>query len=225
MSAKGPDRGIDGLEAQTLCAPLTLACSPRKYGNCDSAAALFAWAAFSDTASVTHLRSHPVSPCIACDACAGQDRISLHQQAVQGHTPLWKCPLGAKDDSAFLLQRLALASRLCIVAPIFFYHLPAQLKALLDRLQPVWLSTTDQGEGGGPFAPHLCHVILIAGRPRGDQLFTGSLLTLRHALAGLNIRLAEPLLLRGFDAPGSLAADSRAVCAIEEYAAEAGRAL
>ena len=208
-------------------APLILSCSPRQGGNSDAAASLFAHAVskaagLAETAPVEQLRRFRIEPCTACYCCAGQARASLYEQALQDTRPLWRCPLGLRDDSASLLRRLALTSSLCIVAPIFFYHLPAQFKALLDRLQPAWFAPSEYTTAG-PFAPRPCHVILIAGRPRGEQLFAGSLLTLKHALKGLHIRLEEPLLLRGIDAPGALLADEQAVLAVEDYAAKACR--
>ena len=212
-------------------APLILSCSPRQGGNCDAAADLFARAVsnasgLAEAAPVEHLRRFRVEPCTACDCCAGQSREALYGQALREALPLWQCPLSLRDDSARLLRRLALAPALCLVAPIFFYHLPAQLKGLLDRLQPVWLAPSDNGRiETDLFAPRVCRLILIAGRPRGEQLFTGSLLTLKHALKGLHISLAEPLLLRGIDAPGSLAADRQIVRAVEDYAAKACQGL
>lgn len=216
-------------EACGVATPLILSCSPRQGGNCDAAAEIFARAVseasgLTEAAPVEHLRRFRVDPCIACYRCADQSREVLYGQALRGTRPFWQCPLSLRDDSDHLLRRLALAPVLCLVAPIFFYHLPAQLKGLLDRLQPTWLASSKAGGlETDPFAPRVCHLILIAGRPKGEQLFAGSLLTLKHALKGLSISLAEPLLLRGIDAPGSLTADSQAVRAVEEYAAKACR--
>lgn len=205
-------------------APLVLSCSPRHGGNCDSAAALYARTVSAQAGGtglqVEYLRDFTVRPCIACGLCAGQSRERLYEQAARQTEPLfWQCPLSKHDDSAYPLKRLALASSLCIIAPIFFYHLPAQFKALLDRLQPVWLAPALPGtEGAAPFAHRRCRIILIAGRPRGEQLFTGSLLSLKHALAGLNIELEEALLLRGLDEPGALLANGESVFSLENYA-------
>jgi multimeric flavodoxin WrbA len=121
------------------------------------------------------------------------------------------------DGSAPLLRALSLAPSICLVAPIFFYHLPSPLKALLDRTQPFWLR-----RGTESFPPRTCRVILIAGRSRGKKLFEGSLLTLRYALKSLNIRLADPLLLRGLESPGDLLSSLAAVQAVLDYGRQAG---
>lgn len=205
-------------------APLVLSCSPRHGGNCDSAAALYArtlsTGADETGPQVEYLRDFAVHPCIACGLCAAQSRERLYEQAVRQTAPLfWQCPLSKNDDSAYPLKRLTLASSVCIIAPIFFYHLPAQLKALLDRLQPVWLAPALLGtEDAAPFAHRRCRIVLIAGRPKGEQLFTGSLLSLKHALAGLNIELEEALLLRGLDEPDALLTDKKSVFSVEGYA-------
>lgn len=52
-------------------------------------------------------------------------------------------------------------------------------------------------------------------------MFEGSLLSLKYALAPLGYSLAEPLLLRGYDKPGDLAADKDALARIALYACEA----
>jgi hypothetical protein len=63
----------------------------------------------------------------------------------------------------------------------------------------------------------------LAARARGEKLFEGSLLTLRYALAALNMRLAEPLLLRGLDGPGDLRGRPEAARAVIAYGEAAGR--
>lgn len=217
-----------------------LACSPRAGGNCDAAAKLFDEAyggrhdGESEKASVSFLRGHAVEPCIACNACgrmAGRlarrgtpltlASLAHGPEDGAGRFPPFGCPLTARDDSAALLHALATAPSLCLVAPVYFYHLPARLKALVDRTQSFWsLRLAELDVFAGQDA-RICHVILIGARPRGEQLFTGSLLTLKYALGGLNIRLAEPLLLHGLDEPGELAADQEMARRVRAYAEKA----
>jgi multimeric flavodoxin WrbA len=119
------------------------------------------------------------------------------------------------------------APALCLAAPVYFYHLPAAFKALIDRTQPFWAmasapvsppKNSSDGKlerypaGGGVLSQErpgrICHVILVGARHKGEKLFEGSLLTLRTALAPLGVKLAEPLLLRGLDEADALATDS-----------------
>lgn len=131
------------------------------------------------------------------------------------------CPLTAGDDSAALLGTLLFARSLCLIAPVYFYHVPAQLKALLDRTQALW---NFAAAGFRPFAgqpPKPCKVVFVAARKRGERLFEGSLLTMRYALKSLHYRLAEPLLLNGMEAPGDLAGDESACVRVRDYAGAA----
>ena len=222
-----------------------LSCSPRPGGNSDTAARLFAqgYAAIAGRDSQTvMLREYTVLPCIGCDACRRAIRAPLESdpgpetalydqarvKALFGQTedglgdglPRLGCPLAAKEHSAPLLNFLAEAPALCLASPIYFYHLPALLKALLDRTQPFW-HLNDMGIDCFRGGERTCHVILIGARPQGKRLFEGSLLTLKYALAALRIKLAEPLLLYGLDQPSALADDSRARKRVLEYAKQA----
>ena len=115
--------------------------------------------------------------------------------------PPFGCPLAAGDDSLPLYEALVTAPAVFVVAPVFFYHVPAHFKALIDRLQTFWR----MAEAGFPplveLPPRSCYPVLIAGRKQGERLFEGSLLTLKQAVKPLGLTLEEPLLLRGLDGP------------------------
>lgn len=181
--------GLSGLD------PFILSASPRPGGNSDRAAALFARGVAEVAGArprVTLLRRFEVRPCLACYRCR--------------HDPGGRCFLGGMDDSGALFGMLMRAPYLFLSAPIFFYHLPAQLKALVDRGQSYWL----RAEAGDPELASLperpAHVCLAAGRRQGDRLFEGGLLTLKYFLSIFHFRLAEPLTLYGLDGAGDLAA-------------------
>lgn len=214
---------------------LILACSPRAGGNSDAAARLFA-RSFAATAGgearTLFLRSLRVRACVACGGCARLARDIRAQRpdypdrpaAALGlftRSPAFGCPLCLEDQSAALLKDLASASGLCLVSPVYFYHLPAALKALVDRLQIFW-SLREAGLDVFTASERPCRVILIGARKRGDKLFEGSLLTLRYALAGLGFYLAEPLLLHGLDGPGDLEGEAGARERVTGYGALAG---
>lgn len=228
-----------------------LACSPRKGGNTDAAARLFAKgvarSGCGGVAEILYLRNYRVLPCVDCNACgryaarqaAGahtlQERRFLLEDLASGvsrpggKTPRpapFGCPLTRKDDSAALLRLLAEAPGICLVSPVYFYHLPAQLKALLDRTQPFWRYTETGVDLYAGRPRRHCFVILAGARPRGKRLFEGSLLTLSCVFRGMNAELAEPLTLYGLDGPSDIAAEAAAVERerIMAYGAEAGRA-
>ena len=188
--------------------PLVLGCSPRPGGNSDAALALFTQglAAAPESLAVRQLRDHQVLPCVACGSCARR--------------PGSACPFEQRDTSTVLLHALNTAPALCLVSPMYFYHLPAQLKALVDRTQPFW-EAWRHGMTTGPGFKRTAWVILLAARPKGQRLFEGSLLTLRYCFDALGIDMAEPLCLYGVDAPGDLAADPQCRAAVAAYAQNA----
>ena len=206
---------------------LILSCSPRPRGNCDAAAALFKTALDSSPGgqpnSLLSLRDYRISGCIGCDACEQWATSFLETEheftlsTEQGHTFLG-CPLSLSDDSRLIMQALATANELCIISPIYFYHLPSVLKALLDRLQPFWNLSQKKTL---PFSvEHQCKIILLGARERGENLFSGSILTLQYALQPLGFKLFTPLLLHGLDGPNDLAAADEKRQRITAYARE-----
>ncbi len=131
------------------------------------------------------------------------------------------CPLQGRDASAALFDALRAAPSLVLAAPVYFYHVPAQLKALIDRSQPWWMLRDvwkEKAPGGRP-----AQVILVGARPRGKRLFEGSLLTLRYWLGLFGFELAEPLTLYGLEGPDDLRNDEGGRLAVARYA-EAGAA-
>ena len=183
--------------------PLLLCASPRA-GNSLAGAALFR-AGFNRRAAAPllppalRLRDYPLAPCLGCEACARPDAA---------------CPQAAGDKSAELFRLLLAAPLLALASPVYFYHLPAQLKALLDRCQFHYRRALRE-KNTAP--PRPAFIMLIAARRKGRLLFQGSLLSLRLALGALNFRLEAPLLLRGLDGPEDLTAYPETQKSLELY--------
>lgn len=227
--------------------PFILAASPRPDGNCDAAARLFSRGfaegiranagAETELPAPVALREYQVHPCVSCGTCSRTDapcflpdldateHAGVAQRPPTRQRPAFGCPLTTRDTSVSLLTALLTAPVLCLVAPIYFYHLPAAFKALIDRTQPFWIMAEARDTRLAALPPRECHTILIAARERGEQLFSGALLTLRQALKPLRVSLSEPLLLRGMDAAGDLASRPDAVRAVLDYGRAAGRTL
>ena len=185
-------------------------CSPRRGGNSDAAAQAFAGGAAEAGGAVRFqaLRNLSLLPCQGCQACAA---------------PPHACPLARQDEAESFFAALLTAPVVCFAAPIYFYHLPGFFKGLVDRAQRYFALA----EAGSPLlaglSPRPACVILQAGRPKGEKLFEGSLLTLKYFLKTFRMTLAEPLLLRGKDGPRDLADDPAALEAVREYGRQAGR--
>lgn len=174
-------------------APLLLSASPRR-GNGDTIARLLCqWAREARPSlplEVRFLRDTRVLPCTACGFCA------THPE---------KCALDgtAGDQAGALLHAIRQAPRLIVVAPIWFYGPPAQLKALIDRAQTFW-------EAGNTVSAHgtsvqTAHLIFTAARQSGPRLFEASGLILRCFARQMGFVVpSDPLTLRGLDAPEDL---------------------
>ncbi len=147
------------------------------------------------------LRDHAVLPCVSCGHCAGHKG---------------ECPLTERDDSAFLFGALQSGSSLVLAAPIYFYHVPAQLKALMDRSQPWWMLRDRWCET--PPRRKNAHVILVAARPRGKRLFEGALLSLTYWLDLFGFDLAGTLTLHGLEGPDDLRENAEQRLSVTRFA-------
>lgn len=189
--------------------PLVLACSPRKGGNSDTAAALLAEGLTSAGATprLVHLRDLDLKPCRGCQAC--------------GRDPQHRCVLMERDQSEELFRLIMAAPMLFFAAPIFYYHLPAGFKGFIDRGQRYYEARLAGDPEISALPPRQAHMCMVSGRPRGEKLFEGSLLTMRYFLWPFNVTLGEPLLLPGYDAPGDLSGDESARARVREFASGA----
>ena len=112
------------------------------------------------TPRVLRLADYDVLGCIGCGACSRTGTCILANRPTPSGRPGF-------DE---LLAQVACADALVLVSPVYFAGPPSQLKAFLDRLQPLWaqryllkkrpLLPPDQrkplellavGEGGDPF--------------------------------------------------------------------------
>lgn len=101
---------------------LGIAGSPRRSGNTETLLDRFLAGAQSGGAEVekiiaAHLQVHG---CRACDGCWGDGQCVI------------------KDDLQEVEAKLVAADVIVLAAPLFFWGLPAQVKALIDRGQAQW---------------------------------------------------------------------------------------
>lgn len=97
--------------------------SPRRKGNSQVLADTFATAAREKGHEVTVVRvcDLKVSGCRACEGCWKKDGLPCVQQ----------------DDMQKLYPMLNLADMIVFAAPIYYFGLPSQLKAIIDRFYPL----------------------------------------------------------------------------------------
>jgi len=187
-----------------------LACSPRSGGNSDLMAHAFVQGvrAAGGKAEVTSLRDYSVLPCTACGYCAAEADAG--------------CLLAGRDNAEILFRQIEEAPLVCLLSPIFFYHLPAQLKCLIDRAQRYWVRRQRQlGKSSDRALDRPALVGLVAARPRGEKLFEGSMLTLKYFFDLFGIRIMDACQLTGYDQPEVLARDDAARMRLYEMGVKA----
>ena len=191
---------------------LILMCSPHAGGVSDALAGAFA-AGLEEAgggASRVALREHAVLPCTGCGACA---------------TPPHACVLAGRDEAEWLFSRFTEAPLVLLASPIFFYALPATFKAWIDRGQRFWAAhAAADGAGRGAMRPgdggKPVLAALAAGRPRGEELFSGALRTLRWFAPPLGAQLAENRVFRGLDSLAELGARQEVVAEMRHWGRE-----
>lgn len=113
------------------------------------------------------LGNHPVDPCEACDACK-EDYTCIIDDGMQTLYPLMDA-----------------ASRISIISPVYFSGPPAQVKAVLDRMQPYYWKQVKEGVWEKRDAD--LFVIGGGGDPHGFEPLIGCM---RSALAVAGFTLA-----------------------------------
>ena len=79
------------------------------------------------------LQEKHIRPCRGCQSCDAAPHV---------------CPLARTDDAEAIFAAIAAADVVLWTSPVYFYGLPAQAKALVDRSQRIWAGV----EAGRPAA-------------------------------------------------------------------------
>ena len=103
---------------------LILSTSPRKNSNSEALAAAFARGATEEgnTVETISLRGKDLRFCLGCFACLKNG----------------KCVI--KDDMAEIVPKMEKADVLVFATPIYYYEMSGQMKTLLDRANPLFVS-------------------------------------------------------------------------------------
>ncbi len=171
--------------------------SPRRGGNTEHLLDAFLSGAGEGGALMEKIAAAElkIAPCAECLDCATTGECVI------------------KDEMEDVYRRLLDADGIVIASPIFFYSLPAQLKALIDRGQALWYRRQGETRAVKPgFA-------LLLGATRGAKLFDGPLLTIRYFLQTVPASLKGSLVYRGIDEEGAILSHPTAL----EAARAAGR--
>ena len=124
-----------------------------------------------------------VGPCIACNACREKMPVILKGENGE-ETAVERNRCVFDDDMQSLYDLIDDADEITIVSPVFFSGAPAQLKCLLDRLQPYFWAY------GGKYPkakrPATLHVIGEGGDPHGYKPLVGEVAS-ALAVAGFSL--------------------------------------
>jgi multimeric flavodoxin WrbA len=107
-----------------------------------------------------------------------------------------------RDDMDSLYPKLLSCDGIIVSAPMFFYGIPSQLKAVIDRCQATWArkyilkqSISNPGRKG---------VFIAVGATRGANLFEGSKLEMKYFFKAIDVQYYDELLVRGIDKKGEI---------------------
>lgn len=125
-----------------------------------------------DEVSLASVSTLEIQPCQGCDACKALDSdtalaggLSLdaakEKPAEEKHA--FGAPCAIHDDMAEVRELLDEADELIVVSPVYFSGAPAQMKALLDRLQPYFWTREKLTEK----RPATLHIVGEGGDPHG----------------------------------------------------------
>ena len=187
-----PDRPAGS--AGKACA-LVLAASPHREGSAVLAARALVQGmqAAGTNAELLDLSLLSFEGCRHCGAC--------------GRAP-HACARAPFDDCEAVFARLCGASFAAFAVPVYNYGLPAQFKALVDRIQRFYEA------GVRPLADVPACALFLAGRTAGRRLFEGVGLELRCFCRTMGLDLRKVKEVRGVEKPpeagGAVLADIEA---------------
>lgn len=187
-----------GAGRKNVSAPVFLAsCSPRRGGNSDFAVSLMQ-RSMKVPCRAWRIADEGVRPCVSCGMCLSRPGT---------------CSLDAPGDGAKALFDGMCAAPVSVLAcPVYFYHVPAQAKAWIDRAQRFWTCGEKPGRG------RVLTAVLFGARLRGEKLFEGAERTFRYMALALGMTWSEPLRLYGLDGPWDLENSAEACARIVSFA-------
>ncbi len=132
--------------------------SPRKRGNTEALLSAFLKEAARRSADVLMLNPSQmkIEPCRGCRSC---EKSGL-------------CEIADDDMSCIVYPELRKADLIVIAAPVYFYGMPSQLKALIDRGQALWARKYILGLND-PGSKHRIGFLLSVGARGDEHLFNG----------------------------------------------------
>ncbi|MDD5084966.1 MAG: flavodoxin family protein [Candidatus Omnitrophica bacterium] len=171
---------------------LAICGSPRKRGNSDYLLdeALKALEVYRVPYEKIYIADHAIYPCNACYGCLKNGRCII------------------RDDFAKIYAKIEKCTHLLIAAPIFFYSVPAQLKAFIDRFQALYVRYFVLRKKKPPQKKG--YFFSVSASTQRD-VFTGAFKTMDFFLRCINARIEAKLCVRGIEEKGDILRHTRAL--------------
>ena len=162
--------------------------SPRKNGNTGYLLSAFMnkLEKLGAQVKVIEADKKKIMPCIECSVCEKEGF----------------CPLD-DDMNSEIYPLLRQADIIVAATPIFFYSVPAQLKALIDRSQALWARKYSL-DLNDPNQKWRRGFLLSLGATKGKNLFDGLHLTIKYFLDAVGTSLEGSLTYRQIENPGDM---------------------
>lgn len=161
--------------------------SPRRKGNTSILLSSFLAEAERLGSEVYNLEvsGKKINPCTGCGKCESKGLCVID------------------DDMIEVYHLLRRADIIVMAAPIFFYSVPAQLKALIDRSQTMW-SRKYIHKLDDPGQKWRIGFLLSLGATKGKNLFEGVTLTTKYFFDAVGARYSGSLTFRQIEEPGGI---------------------
>jgi len=163
--------------------------SPRKGGNCDLLLDECLDAAREAGAVVerVYCRRLKMQGCLECGGCDETGQCVL------------------KDDMIQVYPLLYEAEAIVLAAPMFFYNIPAQAKALVDRAQAAWSKRMLEKDREQRKSYHGGKGYFIGvGATKGQNLFLGADLVAKYFYDALDMSFEGGVYCRGVEGKGHI---------------------
>jgi multimeric flavodoxin WrbA len=182
---------------------LGIASSPRKNGNSETLLDACLEGVTAEGASYEKIRicELKISPCLNCGGCSET-----------GHCVV-------DDDMQSLFKKFSDFPLLVVSSPVFFMGLPAQLKAVVDRCQSIWVRKYLLRRRMPDLEVRKALFIQVGGMKQ-KKVFDGGLATITAFFATLDYMFHAQLLLNDIDAKGAVSAHPTALTQARELGRE-----
>jgi multimeric flavodoxin WrbA len=127
-----------------------------------------------------------ILPCVADHSCSQSGECFL------------------QDDMQAMYNHLVAHDCIILAAPIFFYSVNAQTKALIDRSQSLWARKYVLKQPVNPPGIKKKGIFISVGATKGAKLFDGTLLTVKYFFDTIDAELSHTLLHRSVDGAGEI---------------------